>query len=78
MVDIRQSVAQRRSVTALFVLLALAGPAVFVAVVTRLFGNEPALPITVAVQGLYCCLATALIWVALRIEHAPITSHRWG
>ena len=74
MVDTRQAVAGRRSVTALFVLLALAGPAVFVAVVTRLFGNEPTLPITVAIQGVYCCLAAALVRVALRIEHAPVTS----
>ena len=74
MLTSEQFVAARRSVTALFVLLAIFGPALLVVLSTWLFGDTPALPLTVAIQAVYCGLAAVLIWAALRAERAPITS----
>jgi membrane protease YdiL (CAAX protease family) len=61
-------------VTALLVLLAIAGPAVFVLVSERLTGPSPSLAVSVALQILYCVLAAVLIITALRIEGASLAS----
>jgi membrane protease YdiL (CAAX protease family) len=60
--------------TVSFVLLALAGPPAFVLVTDRLLGTSPGLGVQIALQVIYCALAAALVWSALRGERSSLAS----
>jgi membrane protease YdiL (CAAX protease family) len=64
----------RRWVTTLFVLLAMAGPSVFVMVSERLAGPTPSVAASVGVQILYCVLAALFLGAALQRERATLAS----
>jgi len=55
-------------------IVALAGPPLFVVVPDRLSGESPGLGIQVALQLLYCGLAAFIVWFVLRVEHLPLRS----
>jgi len=57
-----------------FLLLALAGPPAFVMVTERLLGTSPGVGVQVAAQAVYCALAAALVWSALRAERSTLAS----
>jgi membrane protease YdiL (CAAX protease family) len=64
----------KAGVTTLLVLLALAGPAAFVMLSEGLAGASPPLTVSIVEQLLYCGFAAGLMWSALRIECAPVSS----
>lgn len=55
-------------------IVALAGPPLFVVVPDRLFGASPSLGIQLVLQLLYCGLAGFIVWFVLRVEHLPLQS----
>jgi membrane protease YdiL (CAAX protease family) len=55
-------------------LIALAGPPVFVVISKGLFGEMPSLGIQVTLQLLYCGMAAFLLWFVLRVERLPLKS----
>jgi membrane protease YdiL (CAAX protease family) len=60
--------------TALALLVALAGPPLFVVVSDRLFGDQPSLAIQIGLQLLYGGLAGFVVWVVIRWERLPLQS----
>ena len=60
--------------TAIALLLALAGPPLFVVVSDRVFGESPSLVTQVVLQFLYCGLAAAVVWIVLCGERLPLRS----
>jgi hypothetical protein len=60
--------------TSLVLLMALAGPPLFVALSDHLFGEFPSLGIQVVLQVFYCGLAGIVIWVVVRHERLPLRS----
>jgi membrane protease YdiL (CAAX protease family) len=60
--------------SAVGLLIALAGPPIFVAFSERLFGELPGLGVQVALQLLYCGMAAFLLWFVLRVERLPLKS----
>ena len=63
-----------RSSTGAALIVALAGPPLFVVIPNRLFGESPALGIQLVLQVLYCGLAGFIAWFVLRVEHLPLQS----
>ena len=60
--------------TAAGLLIALAGPPLFVSISERVFGEFPSLGIQVALQLLYCGMAAFLLWFVLRVEKLRLSS----
>jgi membrane protease YdiL (CAAX protease family) len=60
--------------TSLTLLVALAGPVLFVMLSDRLFGESPSLGIQVVLHLLFCGLAGLIIWVVIRLERLPLRS----
>jgi len=60
--------------TSAALLMALAGPPLFVLAPDRLFGESPSLGIQVVVQLLFCGLAASVVWVAVRVERLSLRS----
>lgn len=56
------------------IIVALAGPPLFVVVPDRLFGESPAIGIQLVLQFLYCGLAAFIVWFVLRVERLPLQS----
>jgi uncharacterized protein len=61
-------------ITSLGLIVALAGPPLFVVVPDLLFGAYPSLQIQVVLQFLYCGLAGFVVWVVVGQEHLPLQS----
>jgi CAAX protease family protein len=55
-------------------IVAVAGPPLFVVVPNRLFGESPAIGIQLVLQVLYCGLGGFIVWFVLRVEHLPLQS----
>lgn len=55
-------------------IVALAGPPLFVVVPNRLFRESPAIGIQLLLQLLYCGLAGFIVWFVRRVEHLPLQS----
>jgi membrane protease YdiL (CAAX protease family) len=61
--------------TSFGLLVALAGPPLFVLIPDRLSGGSPpALAVLLILQALFCMLAVLILWITLAREHLPLTS----
>lgn len=60
--------------TSLALVVALAGPPLFVLIPDLLLGTSQPLRIQIALQLLYCGTAASVVWIVLRREHLPLAS----
>ena len=60
--------------TSLALLVALAGPPLFVVIPDRLIGESPSPGVLAVLQLLYCGLAGFVVWLVIRVEHLTLRS----
>ena len=64
----------RQTSTVIALVVALAGPPALVLSARRLFGDAPSFGIAIALQMVYCGLASFVLWTVLRKERLPLAS----